>query len=59
VDNEQVNDKLNIVLRGRSDQDVELAQRARDGLWNIDQVDDVAALLQPLARLGANGGARV
>jgi 2-methylcitrate dehydratase len=59
VDDEQVNDKLNIVLRGRSDQDVELAQRARDGLWNIDQVDDVAALLQPLARLGANGGAGV
>jgi 2-methylcitrate dehydratase len=57
VGDEQVNGKLDTVLRGRCDLDVELALRARDGLWNIDQVDDVAALLRPLSRLGANGGA--
>jgi 2-methylcitrate dehydratase len=59
VDDEQVNGKLDTVLRGRPDRDVELAMRARDGLWNIDQVDDVAALLQPLSRLGSSGGAGV
>ena len=59
VDDEQINGKLDAVLRGRSDQDIALALRARDGLWNIDQVDNVAALLQPLSQLGADGGARV
>jgi 2-methylcitrate dehydratase len=57
VDDEQINGKLDAVLRGRSDQDIALALGARDALWNIDQADDVAALLQPLSRLGADGGA--
>lgn len=59
VADEQINDKLALVLRGRCDEDAELALRARDGLWNIDQIDDVAALVRPLARLRASGGAGV
>ena len=58
VADEQINSKLDAVLRGRSDQDIALALEARDGLWSFDQVDDVAALLQPLSRLGADRGPR-
>lgn len=59
VDDGQINEKLDFVLRGRSDQDTKLALQARDGLWSMDQVDDVATLLQPLSRLEASGGAGV
>jgi 2-methylcitrate dehydratase len=59
VDDDQINEKLDFVLRGCSDQDAKLVRDARDGLWNVDQIDDVATLLRPLSRLEASGDAVV